>query len=115
MLRRQREKEYFSEDVLRDQKYWSFFSVMPSQDAYIFRVLNMNVSVESEFLGEALKELSEERRTIVLLSYFLDMTDSEIGACLHLLRRTVSYRRCTTLKQLKKYWEVYADEKKGKR
>lgn len=114
MLRYRRQKECFSEDILKNKRYQYFFSVEPPQDTYVFNVLNMDVIVEDEFLGAALQELSEERRMIVLLSYFFDMTDSEIGASLHLIRRTVSYRRDTTLKQLKKYLEDYANEKKRK-
>lgn len=113
MLHRRRKRECFSEDICEDKRFQRFFSVAPFQDTYVFRVLDMEVSVEDVLLGEALQELSEERRTIVLLSYFLDMTDSEIGAYLHLIRRTVSYRRGTTLKQLKKYLEDLANEEKG--
>ncbi|WP_122629506.1 RNA polymerase sigma factor [Lucifera butyrica] len=112
MLRRRRKRECFSEDICEDKRFQRLFSVAPFQDTYVFRVLDMEVSVEDVLLGEALQELSEERRTIVLLSYFLDMTDSEIGAYLHLIRRSVSYRRGTTLKQLKKYLEDLANEEK---
>ncbi|EGO64306.1 RNA polymerase sigma factor [Acetonema longum] len=115
VLRRRRERECFSEDICEDKRFQRFFSVTPCQDTYVFRVLDIDVSVEDILLGAALQELSEERRAIVLLSYFLDMTDSEIGACLHLIRRTVSYRRGTTLKQLKKYLGDFADEEKTKR
>lgn len=115
VLRRRRKRECFSEDICEDKRFQRFFSVAPCQDTYVFRVLDMDVSVEDVLLGAALQELSEERRTIVLLSYFLDMTDSEIGAYLHLIRRTVSYRRGTTLKQIKKYLEDLADEEKRKR
>lgn len=116
VLRRRSKRECFSQDICEDKRFQRFFSVEPPfQDTYVFRVLDMEVSVEDVLLGEALQELSEDRRTIVLLSYFLDMTDSEIGACLHLIRRTVSYRRGTTLKQLKKYLEGLADEEKRKR
>lgn len=114
MLRRRRTKECFSEEICSDKKFRHFFSVVTFQDTYVFHVLGMEVSVEDGFLGEALQELSEERRSIVLLSYFLDMTDSEIGECLHIIRRTVAYRRDSTLKQLKKYLEDRADEKKNK-
>ncbi|WP_371367876.1 hypothetical protein SRRS_16490 [Sporomusa rhizae] len=115
MVRRRRKRECFSEDICEDTRFQRFFSVVPCQDTYVFRVLDMDVSVEDLFLGAALQALSEDRRAIVLLSYFLDMTDSEIGACLHLIRRTVSYRRDTTLKQLKKYLEDLADEEKRER
>lgn len=114
VLRRRKQRECFSEDICEDTRFQRFFSVAPFQDAYVFRVLGMDVNVEDAFLGAALQELPEERRTIVLLSYFLDMTDVEISSYLHLIRRTVSYRRETTLKQLKKYLEDLANEEKRK-
>lgn len=115
VLRHRRKRECFSEDICEDTRFQRFFSVAPCQDTYVFSVLGMDVNVDDAFLGAALQELSEERRTIVLLSYFLDMTDGEIGAYLHLIRRTVSYRRDTTLKQLKQYLEDLANEEKRKR
>lgn len=72
--------------------------------------MNMDVSVTNLFLGAALEKLEEDRRDIVLLSYFLGFTDQEIAEYLSLIRRTVSYRRGTTLKQLKKILEEYSYE-----
>ena len=40
---------------------------------------------------------------MILLSYFLDLNDREIGEKLNLLRQTVSKRRLTTLKELHDY------------
>jgi RNA polymerase sigma factor (sigma-70 family) len=112
MLQRRRKKECFSEDICKDKRFQHFFSVDPLQDSYVFRVLDIEVIVENEFLGAALQELSDDRRTIVLLAYFLNMTDREISIYLNLIRRTVSYRRDATLKQLKKYLEDYVNEEK---
>lgn len=109
-LRRNRSRECFSEDVWKDHSWQQYFSVPPSEDVYTFRVMNMDVSVTNLFLGAALEKLEEDRRDIVLLSYFLGFTDQEIAEYLSLIRRTVSYRRGTTLKQLKKILEEYSYE-----
>ena len=45
----------------------------------IFNVLNYDVIVKNELIAEALLHLPKEKREIILLSYFLDMTDREIG------------------------------------
>ena len=37
----------------------------------------------------------------ILLSYFLDMSDAEIANVLNMVRRSVAYRRTSTLKLLK--------------
>ena len=42
-----------------------------------------------------------DRRDIILLSYFLDMSDAEIANVLNMVRRSVAYRRTSTLKLLK--------------
>lgn len=69
----------------------------------------MDVEVKDFILGAALEKLDDDRRHIALLSYFFEMTDQEITEYLNLIRRTVSYRRSATLKQLKKFLEAYVD------
>jgi len=70
----------------------------------------MDVLVKNLFLGAALEKLKGDRRDIVLLAYFLEMTDQEIAKCLNLIRRTVAYRRDSSLKQLRKLSEAYENE-----
>ena len=109
-LRRSRSRECFSEEVCKDIRVQQYFSVPAYEEVYIFRVMNMDVAVKNFILGDALEKLDVERRDIVLLSYFLEMTDQEIAEYLNLIRRTVSYRRDATLKQLKKILEVRMNE-----
>jgi hypothetical protein len=56
-------------------------------DEYAFGVLGETVTVSDCELAEALKELPADRRDIVLLSYFFDMTDREIAERLKPARR----------------------------
>ena len=79
-------------------------------DEYAFDVLDWKIGVTDFELGEALNELPADKRDIILLSYFLDMTDKEIAEHLELANSTVAYRRTTTLKKLKKIMEENADE-----
>ena len=55
------------------------------------------------------EEARDDKRDIVLLAYFLDMTDQEIADKLDMVRRTVQYKRAQTLKELKKEMEVTED------
>ena len=67
----------------------------------------------SEFnvrVQRTLKTLPKDRLEIILLYYFLGMNDPEIAAHLNLLRRTVAYRRTSSLQELKKFMEGNADE-----
>lgn len=79
-------------------------------DEYAFDVLDWRIAVSDYELGEALNALPADKRGIVLLSYFLDMTDEEIARRLKLARSTVTYRRASTLRELKKMLEENADE-----
>lgn len=83
-------------------------------DAYLFeqnafQVLDYAVAVRSDALARALTKLPGEKRDIVLLSYFLDMTDQEIADKLAMVRSTVQYKRTQSLKELKKEMEVNED------
>ena len=62
-------------------------------DHFHFDVQGYDIAVENEKLAEALSTLSDSKRDIVLLAYFLDMTDQEIADKLNLVRSTVQYRR----------------------
>ena len=68
-----------------------------------------DVAIENEDLANALTVLPDDKRDIVLLAYFLDMTDQEIADKLDMVRRTVQYKRAQSLKELKKEMEVTED------
>ena len=77
----------------------------------IFNVLGNDIIVSDERIAKALLGLNEHKRDIILLSYFLEMTDREIGEQMSLVRNTVQYQRTATLKELKKMLEEgQADE-----
>ena len=52
-----------------------------------------------------LAKLLREKRDVILLSYFMDMSDREIGELLDMARRTVQHRRTDTLAELRKRME----------
>ena len=56
-----------------------------------------------DLLAGALMQLPESKRDVILLSYFLGMTDREISDKLNIVRQTVSKRRLVTLKKLREY------------
>ncbi|WP_196605384.1 RNA polymerase sigma factor [Pectinatus haikarae] len=88
-LRRNQSRECFYEDVYKDYRLRQYFSVTPHEEAYIFKVMNMEVMVNDFFLGAALEKLDDDQRDIVLLSYFFEMTDKEIAEYLNLIRAIV--------------------------
>lgn len=76
-----------------------------STDYSSFKVLEYDIAVKDELLAEALKELPDKKRDIILLSYFLDYNDVEIAELLNLVRRTVNDQRNKALKDLKNRME----------
>ena len=78
-------------------------------DYYRFEVSGYDVLVKNELLGEA---LPEKKRDIILLSYFLDMSDEEIGGLLNVVRSTIFRHRNTALEKIKLYMEGKTDEQK---
>ena len=72
-------------------------------DEHVFEVQGLPVVVTGDLLADALAQLPEDKRDVILLSYFLGMTDREISEKLNVVHQTVSKRRLTTLKELREY------------
>ena len=71
----------------------------------MFPLLGREIEVLDADLVRALSVLPADRRAIILLFYFLEMRDEEIGAELGLSRPAVQRRRTSTLDMLRKILE----------
>ena len=101
-MKRQRAKEVsFSELSERELEQLATTDVYFATEQ-IFNVLGDDIVVNDNMIAEALHSLPVQKRDIILLSYFLELSDGEIGAKLNMIRSTVQYRRKTTLQELKK-------------
>lgn len=78
-------------------------------EAIHFDVQGYDVAINNEKLADALTALPDDERDIVLLAYFLDMSDQEIADKMNMVRRTVQYRRASFLKEMKQRLEVVGD------
>ena len=83
---------------------------LKTDDEYIvesemFRVLDYDIEVKDELIGEALKYLPEKKRNVILLSFFMDMSDTEIAKHMNLVRSTIHHHRVSSLQALKKIME----------
>ena len=83
------------EQISSEDKYFN--------DEYVFEVQGLPVVVTGNLLAEALAHLPEGKRDVILLSYFLGMSDREISERLNVVRQTISKRRLVTLKELREY------------
>lgn len=71
-------------------------------DYSCFDVLGMKVKVNNEQLAEALKLLPEKKLDILLMFYFLEMSDAEIADLLQIDRTTSFRNRRKSLEEIKK-------------
>lgn len=63
------------------------------------------VRVYDEKLCEAIKKLSERRRNVVLMFYFLELPDAEIAEILDISRNSVYRNRMCSLKLIRDMYE----------
>lgn len=80
-----------------------------SSDLQIFKWNGFSIGVESDLLSEALRNLTDKKRNIILLYYFMDMSDTEIAALLKLNRSTVYRHRTSGLAFIKKFMEEHTE------
>ena len=72
-----------------------------SLEKMTFYVSGNEVTVNDILLGQAIAALPPNRRDVILLSYFLNKNDPQIGALLNLTPNAIRYRREKTLQRLK--------------
>lgn len=100
-LFREYDRQKDLQDIARiSAKELVYIDIYPFEEEF-FEVLNCLVAVQNENLAHALQILSEDKREIILLAYFLDMSDREIAEKLNLFRSTVQRNRTIALKILK--------------
>lgn len=75
------------------------------QDDHIFEVFGKQVVVTGDLLAEAIAKLPDRKRDIILLTYFLGLTDREISKYLNIVHQTVSKNRARILKELRETLE----------
>lgn len=70
----------------------------------VFVVKGQKIVVASKRLADALLKLTEQRRAILLLYFFLGYTDTEVGNEYGRSRSTANYWKHAALKQVRKEW-----------
>ena len=83
----------------------NYFEQYVYENPTVFVVKGKEVIVESERLAHALTNLSEQRRTVLLMYFFFGYTDTKIGNEYRRSRSTANYWKLAALKQLRKELE----------
>lgn len=69
---------------------------------HVFAVLGKPIVVNGDDLAKALLQLSTGKRDVILMSFFLEMKDREIGECLNTTHQAISKRKKAGLKELQR-------------
>ena len=103
-LDRQREREViFSELLKKDLD--ALYCCDEYDMADYFTVMGRQVPVHNEWISMALKKLPVKKREIILMLYFLNMTEKETADCLKLVQSTIHYHKDDSLRLLRKLME----------
>ena len=103
--KRMGQREVAFSDLTRAERGQLQYIDQYAPDRRVFPLLGLEIEVLDADLVRALSMLPPDRRTIILLFYFLEMRDEEIGAKLGLSRPAVQRRRTSTLDMLRKILE----------
>lgn len=74
-------------------------------DQVQFHVMGYEVVVNDINIAKALQTLPQKKRDVILLSFFLEMSDAEIADLMNLVRSTIYHHRQSSLKSLRKAME----------
>ncbi len=102
---KQRDSEKSWDDLSQNELEQSAVTDRYFMDEHIFEVQGIPVVVTGDILTEAIAQLPEGKRDVILLSFFLGMSDREISQRLHVVHQTVSKRRLVSLIELRNYLE----------
>ena len=80
----------------------NYFEQYVYEKPTVFVVQGKEVVVTSRRLADALANLSEQRRTVLLMNFFLGYSERKIGNEYGRSRSTVNYWKLAALKQLRK-------------
>lgn len=103
-LKKQQEHEICFSDLSTEQQN-QLYTCEDILKSTHFQVMNMDVEVNDDEISEALGQLSEKRRMIILMTYFLDMREAEIAQCMKLVQSTIHYHKAESLRLLKEFLE----------
>lgn len=103
-LKAQQEREVCFSELMQEE--WNqLYACDEMEEPSYFQVLDIDVPVKDDEISKALQLLPEKKRMIILMKYFLDMTEKEIATYLNLVQSTVHYHKAESLQLLKKILE----------
>ena len=71
---------------------------------------NYDIRIEDVLIAQAIGKLTKRKQDIILLSFFLSMTNADIATLMDLAESTVHYHKTNALKELKELMEEHWNE-----
>ena len=71
---------------------------------------NYDIRIEDVLIAQAIGKLTKRKQDIILLSFFLSMTNADIATLMELAESTVHYHKTNALKELKELMEEHWNE-----
>ena len=107
-----RRNERFISLELLTQAQLNQLSIFDDYDSdYIFFAThNYDIRIEDILVAQALESLTKKKQDIILLSFFLNMTNADIATLMNLAESTVHYHKNNALNELRKFMEEHLDE-----
>lgn len=111
MVNYHKHMEYRSKhEISFEELSGSELSRLYTMDEYVldqmrFEVMGYVVEVNDSLIAEALQTLPKKKRDVILLSFFVEMSDAEIADLMNLVRSTIYHHRQSSLKSLRKAME----------
>ncbi len=108
--RQQQAKEMAFSDLTpqEENQLYSLDKQYDGEEIQGFQVAGKKIT--PKLIAEAMLTLPKEKRITVLLYYFFELSDVEIGQLFIIPRSTVQYRRTSSFERLKRFLEEHADE-----
>ena len=115
----ERKEEYFSYDLKTEKFQKETATFLPSREDSYERLLEQDKQfaapgksveqlatehLEAEQVRFCLSELSEDERELILLLFYQEKTEQEVGNMLHISQQSVNKRKQTLLLKLRKIW-----------
>ncbi len=118
----ERKEEYFSYDLKTEKFQKETATFLPSREDSYERLLEQDKQfaapgksveqiaaehLEAEQVRFCLSKLSEDERELILLLFYQEKTEQEVGNTLHISQQSVNKRKQTLLLKLRKIFEEF--------
>lgn len=80
-------------------------------DFICINLYGYNIKIGDILVAQAIENLSKRKQDIILLSFFLNMSNTDIASLMCLAESTVHYHKTNALKEMKNFMEEHLDEK----